>query len=80
MLSNAFCIGRGYSAQSIGEVRLNSYGDTRYGNVGGRLEVYLNGKWGTVCNDGFSQNEADTACRQLGFSSALEHGLAPLLG
>ena len=70
----------GHLAQSTGEVRLNSYGNTQYDNLGGRLEVYLNGKWGTVCKDNFAQNEADTVCRQLGFFNAMEHGIAPLIG
>ena len=37
----------------------------------GRLEVYWNGEWGTVCDDGFGQMEADMACVELGYKSAL---------
>ena len=37
----------------------------------GRVEVYCNEQWGTVCNDGFGENEADTVCRQLGYDTAL---------
>lgn len=36
----------------------------------GRLEVYANGQWGTVCDDGFRFHEAAVACRQLGFANA----------
>ena len=34
----------------------------------GRLEVFLNDEWGTVCDDYFGSYDADTVCRQLGFS------------
>ncbi|XP_060568003.1 uncharacterized protein LOC132726676 isoform X2 [Ruditapes philippinarum] len=34
----------------------------------GRLEVFLHGKWGTVCDDEFGTSEAEVACRTLGFN------------
>jgi len=33
----------------------------------GRLEVEVNGVWGTVCDDYFSDNAAQVACYALGF-------------
>ncbi|MCB9540417.1 MAG: scavenger receptor cysteine-rich domain-containing protein [Myxococcales bacterium] len=36
----------------------------------GRLEIHLESEWGTVCDEGFDQVDADVACRQLGYPGA----------
>ena len=55
--------------QMEGDLRVvNNFGEVN--SQFGRLEIYRDGAWGTVCIDGFDFYEADIACKQLGFPYA----------
>lgn len=53
-----------------GAVRL--VGDEHGRSDRGRVEIYVDGQWGTVCDDLWSAHNARVVCRQLGFHSALK--------
>jgi len=54
-----------------GQLRLVQGNYTTSTLTSGRLEIYLNGQWGTVCDDLWGQDESDVACQQLGYIDAL---------
>lgn len=48
-----------------GAIRLQG-GQTTYG----RVELCLNGNWGTICDNRWDNVDAGVACRHLGFNAA----------
>ena len=60
---------------SNGDLRLAGYGAT---HLWGRLEIYLGGRWGTICDDSFTIKETEVACRQMGLGYAVNYRASPL--
>ena len=65
LVSLAFASVTPVRAQGEGDIRLVSLKGNKIGS--GRVEIYHNGIWGTICDDGFGVKEGTVVCRELNF-------------
>lgn len=69
-----------HADQSPGDLRLVTDSASDFADASGRLEVYLGGRWGTVCDVGFDPDDATSACNKLGYRAYSNYGRVGALG
>ncbi|XP_071503568.1 neurotrypsin-like [Diadema antillarum] len=62
--------------ECIPTVRLVGGGD----ETQGRVEIYYDGQWGTVCDYSWSIENSNVVCRMLGFEGALDYSCCAMYG
>ena len=67
-------VSRSKATPSNGDLRFAGYGATV---LWGRVEIYLDGQWGTICDSGFGIREAEVACRQMGQGYSVNYRPSP---
>ena len=60
------CVGTN-STMKYGALRLEDGNSSA-----GRLEILIDGVWGSICDYNFGVTDAHVACRELGYSGAIQ--------
>uniref|UniRef100_A0A4W3H0U7 SRCR domain-containing protein n=1 Tax=Callorhinchus milii TaxID=7868 RepID=A0A4W3H0U7_CALMI len=65
---------RNQSTENMSDVGVQCSSELMDGgsSCAGRVEIYYNETWGTVCDDSWGSLEADVVCKQLGCGSAVD--------
>ena len=69
-------------AQNNGDIRLVNHWKDGFSAYSGRLEIFIDGQWGTICGKRITKTVAEAACRQFGFvpDETVDYGTVTKLG